>query len=137
MQSVGLVLLLIGELALSFSSDLGILFLSAAIIVTAAASALAGAVLLRGHWLDIGASNRRGGDYLIVGTALIFSGVGAIVFSKIGSYFVLPDLATLLVNVVGLTGTACGCVVAAYSFVVLPSRSDDRRSRNPGSFISS
>lgn len=118
MQSFGLVLLLIGELALSFSSELRVLLASAVFIVTAAALALGGAFVLRGHHVEMGATNRRGVDYLVLGTALIFAGVGAIVFSKIGYYFVLSDLASLLINVVGVTATACGCVVAAYAFVV-------------------
>lgn len=126
MQSFGLILLLFGELALSFSSDLSILSVSAAFIVIAAVLGIGGALSLRGHYADIGASNRRGIDYLILGTALIYAGVMAIVFSKIGYYFVLSDLSTTLVNVVGVTGTACGSAIAAFSFVVLPAAAEDR-----------
>lgn len=122
MQSVGLVLLLFGELALSFSSELRIFYVSTAFTVTGAVSAIGGALSLRGHYADIGASDGRGVDYLILGTVLIYAGVLTILFSKIGFYFVLSDTATTVVNLLGVAGTACGCVIGAYSFVVLHSR---------------
>ena len=82
---------------------------------------------------DIGASNRRGIDYQTLGTALIYAGVMAIVFSKIGYYFVLSDVSTTVVDVVGVTGTACGSAIAAFSFAILPAAAKDRLLSSPSS----
>jgi len=120
MQCLGLVVLLLGVVLLSVSTSLPVLFASGVLIVISATLALAGALLLRYHFADIGASNSRGVGYLIVGTALIFAGVGVILWSSVAFYFLLSDLGNTVFTDVGASISACGCVIAAYAFFVIP-----------------
>lgn len=121
--ALGLIGLLVGVMPLATSSSLSALFfVSGIVIATSAASALGGAFLLRGYYGDIGASTRAGVDYLILGTALIFSGVAVILGSNIAKYFWLSDVGNNVFTDVGVAVSACGCVVSAYSFFVLQAR---------------
>jgi len=123
MQSLGLVGLLLGVVAILVSSSFSVWFaVSAVLIASSAALALAGAFLLRGHYADMGESNRKGVDYLIIGTALVFFGVAVILGSNVASYFVLSDVGNTVFTDVGATISACGCVIAAYSFFAMPTR---------------
>jgi hypothetical protein len=122
MPALGLVGLLFGVIPLS-SSLSGWFVVSAACIVTSGALALAGAFLLRGHYADIGATTGRGVEFLILGTTLIFSGVGLILGSNVAYYFFLSDVGNTVYTDVGAVVSACGCVIAAYSFFVVHARS--------------
>jgi hypothetical protein len=123
MQSLGLVGLLLGVVAIIVSSSFSVWFaVSAVLIVSSAALALAGEFLLRGHYADVGVSNRKGVDYLIIGTALIFSGVAVILGSNVAAYFLLSDVGNTVFTDVGAAISACGCVIAAYSFYEMPNR---------------
>jgi len=75
MQALGLLGLMFGVVLIVALSTLSGYLLSAAFVVTSGALAVADEVLLRGHYQGATASNNRGVAYLIVGTALIFSGV--------------------------------------------------------------
>jgi hypothetical protein len=124
MQSLGLVGLLLGVVAIIVSSSFSIWFaVSAVLIASSAALALVGAFLLRGHYADIRASNKTSAEYLILGTALIFAGVAVILGSNIAAYFLLSDVGNTVFTDVGAAISACGCVIAAYSFFVMPARS--------------
>jgi hypothetical protein len=118
MQALGLIGLLLGVLALQISS-IPALFVGAALIVSAGASATVGGLLLRDHYSDIGAAARADVGYLVLGTSLIFIGVGVILVSEIGYYFVLSDVASTVLNDAGMAVSACGCVVTAYSSFVV------------------
>lgn len=119
LQALGLIGLLVGVLPLAVSSSLSGLYLSAIVITTSAASAFRGGFLLRGHYADIGASNKQGVDYLIVGTTLIFAGVGLILASNIAKFFFLSEVGNNVITDVGAAVSACGCIIAAYAFSVL------------------
>lgn len=124
MQALGLIGLLFGVLPLASSSTISALFVvSAILIATSAAFALGGALLLRHHYTDIGASNGQGVDYLILGTTLIFFGVALILGSNLGKFFFLSEVGNTVYTDVGAAVAACGCVIAAYAFFVLKPRS--------------
>ncbi len=119
MQSLGWVVFLVGVLGLQISSSIPVLLASVGLIAIACGLAIAGGLLLRAHNLRIGAPRGTGVSYLILGTALIFIGVGVILASKIGYYYVLPDVTSTVFNIIGAAVAACGCVVAAYASVVI------------------
>jgi hypothetical protein len=120
MQGLGLIGLLLGVVPVVVSPSLPLLPVSAVLIVISAALGLVGAFLLRGHYANIGASNRSGIEYLIPGTALIFGGVGVILWSNVAFYFLLSDLGNTVFTDVGAAISACGSVIAAYAFFVMP-----------------
>jgi hypothetical protein len=122
MQAVGLLFLLFGVVLVVVVSSLSGYLVSATLVAIAGASAIAGAVLLRKHYGDI-ASKTRNAMFLILGTALIFSGVGIIVGSNIAFEYWISQVANTIYVDIGATISACGCVVAAYSFYVLHNRS--------------
>ena len=121
MQAFGLLGLLIGVVVLVAGSSLLGYFVSAAFVVTAGMLAIAGAVVLRRHYIisAIASSNTSSLVYLIFGMALIFSGVGLIVGSNIAYQFLLFQMENTIYVDLGTTISACGCVLAAYSFFVL------------------
>jgi uncharacterized membrane protein YidH (DUF202 family) len=120
LQSLGLVGLLLGVIPMAVSASLPVLFARAVLILISATAALAGGLLRRRHSADIGGSNRRGIEYLILGTALIFAGVGVILWSNVAFYFLLSDLGNTVFTDVGAAISACGCVIAAYAFFAMP-----------------
>jgi hypothetical protein len=122
MQAFGLLGLLFGVVLVVVASSLSGYLVSAVFVVTAGVSTIAGAVLLRGHYSAI-ASNTRGVAYLIFGTALIFSGAGLIVGSNIAFEYLISQMENTIYVDIGATVSACGCVLAAYSFFVLHDRS--------------
>ena len=124
MQALGLVGLLFGVMPLAASSSVSALFVvSAILIATSAAFALGGALLVKHHYTDIGASNGGGVNYLILGTTLIFVGVALILGSNVGKFFFLSDAGNTVYTDVGAAVSACGCVIAADAFFVLKPRS--------------
>jgi hypothetical protein len=122
MQAFGLLGLLLGVVLVVVSSSLSGYFLGAVFVVTAGVTAFAGAVLLRGHFSAI-ASNTRAVACLITGTALIFSGAGLIVGSNIEYEYLISQVENTIFVDLGAMVSACGCVLAAYSFFVLHDRS--------------
>ncbi len=122
MQAFGLLGLLFAVvLVVVFSSLTGYL-LSALFVTTAGVSAIAGAVLLRGHFVSAFASNIRVASCLIFGTALIFSGMELIVGSNIAFEYFLSQMQNTIYVDIGAAVSACGCVLTAYSFFVLYNR---------------
>jgi hypothetical protein len=119
MQAFGLLGLLIGVVIVVVVSSLSGHLVGAVFVVAAGVSAIAGAVLLREHYISAIASNTRGVAYLILGTALIFSGAGLIVASNVALEYLISDMQNTIYVDVGATVSACGCVLAAYSFFVL------------------
>ena len=122
MQAFGLLGLLIGVVLVVAIASLTGYLLSAVFVATAGVLAIAGAVLLRGHYSTT-APNSRGVTYLIFGTALVFSGAGLIVGSNIAFEYLISQVQNTVYVDLGATVSACGCVLAAYSFFVLHSRS--------------
>ena len=116
MQAFGLLGLLFGAVLVVVASSLSGYLLSAVFVVSAGVSAVAGAVLLRRYFISSSASNTRNAAYLIFGTALIFSGVGLIVASNIAFEYLISQVENTVIVDIGATVSACGCVVAAYSF---------------------
>lgn len=123
MQAFGLIGLLFGLVLIVVTSSLSGYLLGAVFVVIAAASGIAGAVLLRGHFNSATTSNNKGVSYLIFGTALIFSGAGLIVGSNIAFQYVISQMENTIYVDIGSTVAAYGCVIAAYSFFVLHNRS--------------
>ncbi len=117
-QVFGLLLLLFGvALVVVVSSLLGY-FLSFVIIAVGAASAVAGAFLLRRHFLFM-AANPRSVAYLMIATVMVFSGVELISGSNIAFQYWISQLENTIYVDVGATVSACGCVIAAYSYYTL------------------
>jgi hypothetical protein len=104
LQAAGLVALILALVALQISSAIPALLVGSAVAVVAAGLASVGA-------FDI----RRDVPFLLLGTVMIFGGLGLIVSSQIGYYFVLSDVANTVVNDAGIAVSACGCVVSAYA----------------------
>jgi hypothetical protein len=123
MQALGLLGLLFGVVLVVAASSLSGYSISAVFVVTAGALAMAGAVLLRGQYMFASSSNARGVAYLIFGTALIFSGVGLIVGSNIAFEYLISQVENTIYVDIGATVSACGCILAAYSFFILHNRS--------------
>ena len=104
LQTAGLLTLLITAITLQVSSTIPSLILAASFALGAGGLAITGAVRIRG---DV--------PFLLLATLLIFGGLGLIVASQIGYYFVLSDVATTVVTDLGVAVSACGCVVGAYA----------------------
>jgi hypothetical protein len=125
LQGFGLVVLLLGVvLGVGLSSLFGYT-IGAVLLVASATSALLGVILLRKGYASKGA-NPSAVDYLVVGTALVFSGVGLIMASNIAFYYMISQVANTVYVDAGAAVSACGCVVAAFSFFTL------RGKREPG-----
>ncbi len=121
-QAIGLVGLLLGLVLIVVTATLSGYLIGAVFIVTAGVSALAGAVSLRRHYSAI-VAKAEGVSWLILGTALLFAGAGVVVGSNIAFEYLLSQVQNTIYVDVGATIAACGCVVAAYSFLVLRVRS--------------
>jgi len=115
----GLIGLYLGVVLVYFESSLSGLLVSAFLLVASSALAMVGAIFLRRLYISTGGSKTKGVGYLILGTALLFSGVGLIVGSKIAFFYLIPQLESIVYMDVGATVSAYGCVLAAYSFFVL------------------
>jgi hypothetical protein len=116
LQALGLLGLLLGVLALKIADSIPmVLFVSAAFVVSSTGLALAGAFLMKNNRSDIGSASRSDAGFLLLGTALIFTGVLVILAVQIGYYFVFADVATTVLQDAGVAVAACGCVVAAYA----------------------
>ena len=111
LQAVYPVGLLIGLLLSFFASSLPGHVLSAAFIVLAAAAGLIGAALI---------SRQAGVPQLVVGVGLIAAGAALIPASNIAVQMDwVSDLEKNVLQDLGATVAACGCVVAAYSCFVI------------------
>ncbi len=119
MQASGLVGLMFGVVLVVAISSLFSYLLSALFVAAAGMSAIAGAVLLRKYFNGAIASNHRIFVWLIFGTVLIFSGVGFIVGSNIAYEYWISQVANTIYVDIGATVSACGFVLAAYSFFIL------------------
>jgi hypothetical protein len=119
LQAFGLLSLMFGVVLVVAVSSLFSYFLSAVFVAAASVSAIAGSVLLRKHFISTIASNSRIAVYLIFGTVLIFSGVGVIVGSNIAYEYWISQVANTIYVDIGATISACGFVLAAYSFFTL------------------
>ena len=119
MQTVGIFGLLFGVLLVAVTSSLLGYFLSTVFVVLAGALSIAGAVLLRKYF----ALNNRGIKSLIIGTALIFVGVGLIAVSNIAFDYLISQMENTIYSDIGATVSACGCVLTAYFFFLLRKRS--------------
>jgi len=120
MQGLGLVGIFFCAVTVFVASSLSGYLVSAVLILASGALAMVGAVFLRRHYAGSGASNARNIGYFVIGTALIFSGVGLIVGSNMALYsFLISQVENTVYVDMGATVSASGCVVAAYSFFVL------------------
>ena len=116
LEGSGLIVLLLGVvLAVSLSSLTGYL-VGAIFIAGSAASALLGAVLLRRRHSDIGLGGLRELNYLVLGTALIFSGAAVIMASNIAFFYFISQVQNTVYVDIGATVIAWGCTLGAYSF---------------------
>jgi len=124
MQGVGLVGLLIGTILIMAVSTFTGCLLGAVFITISAALSLAGVLLLRWYFVGQGiAKLSRVGNLIFLGTTTIFSGAGLIAGSKVAfeEYFISQVQKTVYVDI-GATISACGCVIAAYSYLQLRNR---------------
>jgi hypothetical protein len=119
LQAFGLFSLMFGLVFVVAVSSLSSYLLSALFVMVAGVSAIAGAVLLRRHFICVNTSNKRAAVFLILGTALVFTGVGLIVASNIAFQYLISQLENTVYVDVGATVSACGCILAAYSFFTL------------------
>jgi len=113
LHAAGLLTLLITVITLQVSSTPPASLLAASFALGAGGLAITGAVRIRG---DV--------PFLPLATLLIFGGLGLIVASQIGYYFVLSDVASTVVTDLGVAVSACGCAVAAYATAGLASETD-------------
>jgi hypothetical protein len=123
MQAFGLIGLLFAVALVVVVSSLPGYIFSAIFVVTAGASAIMGAVLLGRHYARALTSEARVVVPLVFGTVLIFSGVGVIVGSNIAFYYLISQVQNTVYVDMGATVSACGCVLAAFSFFPLRNRS--------------
>jgi hypothetical protein len=121
MQAIGLTGLLVGLVLIVVTATLSGYLVGAVVIATAAALAVAGAVLLRGYYIATAAS-AGGVACLMLGTALLFSGAAVVVGSNIAFEYLISQVQNTIYVDVGAALSACGCVLAAYSFFALHGR---------------
>jgi len=122
MQAFGLLGLLSGVVLVVGVSSLSGYLVGAVLVGTASVSAIVGAFLLRTLYKSAIASSSGGAACLISGTVLTFSGVGLIVGSDIAFEYWISTVENAIFVDLGATASACGCVLAAYSFFVLHNR---------------
>jgi len=118
MQALGLPGLLFGVVLVVEVATLSGYFLSAALVAASGVSGVVGAVLLRAYYDVLGAKSRDVA-YLMLGTVLLFTGVGIIVGSDIAFEYWISQVENTVYVDMGATVSACGCALAAYSFFVL------------------
>ena len=123
MQAFGLLGLLLAVVLVVVFPSLSGYLVSALFVVTAGAIAIIGAVLTRRAYTSGIGSNTRSVAYLIFGTAMIFSGAGLIVGSNVALEYLISQAENTIYVDIGATVSACGCVIAAYSFFGLHGRS--------------
>jgi len=123
MQAFELIALFFGAVLVVAVSTLTSYLISAILVTTGGVSAIAGAVLLHRHFVKTNQSNLGGAVCLILGTVLVFSGVGAIVGSNIAFEYLISQMQNTIYVDVGAAVSACGFVLAAYSFYVLHNNS--------------
>jgi uncharacterized membrane protein YidH (DUF202 family) len=116
LQGFGLIGLFFGVVLTGVISSLASYLVSAAFVAASSALGLAGAVLLRRHYINTGAPNAKTVKYLILGMALVFSGVGMIVGSNIAFQYLISQVENTVYVDIGATVSACGFVLAALSF---------------------
>jgi len=116
-QAIGLIGLLIGVTLIVLVSSLSGYIAGSMIVIVSGGSLLAAAFLLKRQYSGTSSSI---GYLLIVGTTLIISGVEIIAGSDILSYLYLIGQVFNIVYVdMGVTISACGCIIVAYSFYIL------------------
>ncbi len=125
LQALGLLGPLVGVVLVVGLPTLSSYIVSAGIFAAAGASAIYGAVLLRDHFSPQG-STARDTVYLILGTALLFTGVGIIIASNITFEYLISQVQNTIYVDIGATVSAWGCVVAAYSFFALQNQGERR-----------
>jgi len=122
MQAFGLFGLLIGVVLIQVAPTLSGYLAGALFVVASGVMAAAGAVLVQGRNIKHISSGARYSACLILGTVMIFSGVGVIMGSNIAFEYLISSVENTIYVDVGATISACGCVLAAYSFFVLNNR---------------
>lgn len=116
LQGSGPVALLLGVvLAEGLNSLIGFQ-ICMVLLATSAASGMLGAISLRKNQGNIDSLGQRMGSYLVLGTTLLFSGVGVIMASNTAFYFLISGSANAIYTDMGAMISACGCAAAAYSF---------------------
>jgi len=114
LQSLSLIGILIGLVVSYIASSLSGHQLAAVFIVPSGLAGLAGAIFI---------SKQTRARQLIIGAALIAVGAALIPASDIAQYtYLMLGIDKNVYQDIGATIAACGCVVAAYSFFVLRSR---------------
>jgi len=121
LQALGLVGLLFGLVLIVVTATLSGYLVGAVLIATSGVLAMSGAVLLRGYYVAT-AADAGGVACLMSGTALIFSGAGAVVGSNIAFEYLISQVQNTVCVDAGATVSACGCVLLAYAFFVLHNR---------------
>jgi len=121
LQGIGLIILFSGVVLVAVSSSLSDYVVGGILLIASDAAALTGVILLKKH-VGIPMLQKRKIDYLVLATVFLFSGVGLIVISNIAFYYVLSQVENTVYADVGATISACGCVLAAYSFLTSRSR---------------
>jgi drug/metabolite transporter (DMT)-like permease len=115
LQGLSLIGLLIGLVVSFAASSLPGHLVSAVVIVLSAGAGLVGAVFI---------SREARASQLVTGAALIAIGAALIPASNIAQFaYLVLDADKNLYQDIGAALAGCGCVVAAYSFFVLHSRS--------------
>jgi hypothetical protein len=116
LQGLGLIILLLGVLLAVILNSLTGFLIGTVFLATSAASGLLGSILLRKNYASLGLPGPNMASVLMLGTALLFSGVGVIMASNIAFFYILSGAANSIYTDVGATISACGCVAATYSF---------------------
>jgi hypothetical protein len=116
LQGLGLVILLLGVLLAVILNSLSGFLIGTVFLATSATSGLLGSILLRKNYASLGLPEPNMAGYLMLGTALLFSGVGVIMASNIAFFYIISGAANSVYTDVGATISACGCVAATYSF---------------------
>jgi len=119
MQALGLLGLFVGVVLIVAVPSLSGYLTGAVFVVPAGASAIAGAIFLRRRYIRSIESKAGGVAWLIIGTSLVFLGAGIIVASNLAFWYLISQVENTVYVDMGATVSACGCVLAAYSFFVL------------------
>jgi hypothetical protein len=117
MQGLALIVLLLGVVPSVVSSSLSGNLVSTAFLVISGIVSLAGILTLRNNYNSDGTLEHKKIDYLLLGTLLIWTGVGLIIASDVASYYMISQLENTVYSDIGATISAYGCVVSAYAFL--------------------
>jgi len=122
LQALGLCGLLFAVVLIQVAPTLSGYLVGMVLDVVTGVAATAGVILVQRGRIKLVSSNPNEFALMVLGTVMIFAGVGVIMGSNIAFEYLISSVENTIYVDVGATVSACGCVIAAYSFFLLQGR---------------